>query len=254
MDMHVIQGSSSGAAYFFKGFDLIQVKGLRRFVFIPLTINFVIFSAFFAYLIMQISAMVTWINDWLPDWLQGWLDWLIWPLAVISVLVVFSFIFATFANWLAAPFNGLLAEKVEQYLTGKPLDTGGMLDLVKDIPRLFGREFRKLAYYLPRALLCLILLFIPLLGQTVGSVVWFLFSAWMMAIQYADYPFDNHKVPFEVMKSKLKEQRGQSMSFGIMAMLFTMIPIVNLIVMPVAICGATAMWVQTQREQVLGLR
>lgn len=250
--MRVIQGSGSGAAYFFKGFDLIQIKGLRRFVFIPLMVNFVLFSVLFSYLLMQLNELMLWVGDWLPDWIESWLSWLLWPLLIITVLVLFSFIFATFANWLAAPFNGLLAEKVEQYLTGQPLNTGGMLDLVKDIPRLFLREFRKLFYYLPRALLCLVLFFIPLLGQTIAPLLWFLFSAWMMAIQYADYPFDNHKVPFDTMKAKLKEQKGQSISFGIMAMLFTMLPVVNLLVMPVAICGATAMWVQTQRESVLG--
>lgn len=249
--MQVIQGSSSGAAYFFKGFDLILVKGLKRFVFIPLAINFILFSALFSYLIVQLSEWMTKLNDWIPEWMQGWLNWLLWPLALITILVLFSFIFATFANWIAAPFNGLLAEKVEQYLTGQPLDTGGVIDLIKDTPRLVGREFRKLGYYLPRALLCLILFFIPVLGQTIAPVLWFLFSAWMMSVQYCDYPFDNHKISFESMKSKLKEQRGQSMSFGIMVMFFTMLPVGNLLVMPVAICGATSMWVQTQRSSFI---
>lgn len=55
-------------------------------------------------------------------------------------------------NWLAAPFNGLLAEKVEQLLTGKPMNTGSGMDVVKDLPRILGREWIKLKYYLPRAL------------------------------------------------------------------------------------------------------
>ncbi|GGA82587.1 sulfate transporter CysZ [Neiella marina] len=248
--MQVIQGGSSGAAYFFKGFELIQTKGLRRFVAVPLIINLIIFSVFFGYLISSLSDWFVMLNEWLPEWLN-WLQYLLWPLALISILVLFSFLFATVANWLAAPFNGLLAEKVELYLTGKPIDSGGFVDLIKDIPRLFAREFQKLGYFLPRALLCLLLFLVPLAGQTIAPVLWFLFSAWMMAIQYCDYPFDNHKVPFRDMKLKLKSQRSQSMSFGVMAMLFTMIPIVNMLVMPVAICGATSMWVQTQREQVL---
>ena len=69
-----------------------------------------------------------------------------------------------------------------------------------------------------------------------------------MAVQYCDYPFDNHKVPFNDMKFALKQTKGSSMSFGVAATLFSMIPIVNFIVMPVAICGATAMWVDKYRE------
>lgn len=251
--MQVIQGGSSGAAYFFKGFELIQTKGLRRFVAVPLMINLVIFSVLFGYLISSLTDWFVMLQAWLPSWLS-WLEYVLWPLAIISILITFSFLFATAANWLAAPFNGLLAEKVELYLTGKPINTGGFLDLIKDLPRLFAREFQKLGYFIPRALLCLILFFVPLAGQTLAPVLWFLFSAWMMAIQYSDYPFDNHKIPFASMKQRLKDKRSQSMSFGIMVMLFTMIPIVNLLVMPVAICGATSMWVQTHREQMLGQR
>jgi uncharacterized protein involved in cysteine biosynthesis len=48
----------------------------------------------------------------MPDWLQ-WLNYLLWPVVVISVLLVFGYFFSTIANWIAAPFNGLLAEQLE---------------------------------------------------------------------------------------------------------------------------------------------
>jgi CysZ protein len=58
-----------------------------------------------------------------PDWLQ-WLNYLLWPVVVISVLLVFGYFFSTIANWIAAPFNGLLAEQLEARLTGAtPPDT-----------------------------------------------------------------------------------------------------------------------------------
>lgn len=257
--MNVVKGSGSGAHYFFSGFNLIQTPGLRKFVVVPLTVNFIIFSFFFYYLVVSVAEWMesfkTWLTSSLPDALQafiGYLDFLLWPLIILFILVVFSFIFATVSNWLASPFNGLLAEKVEQYLSGESLNETGFSDIIKDIPRLLWREWRKLGYFIPRALGCLVLFLIPLVGQSIAPLVWFLFSAWMMAIQYCDYPFDNHKIPFDSMKQLLKQQRGQSMSFGIMAMLFTMIPIVNILVMPVAICGATAMWVQTQKQIALG--
>ena len=70
-----------------------------------------------------------------------------------------------------------------------------------------------------------------------------------MAIQYKDYPFDNHKIPFSEMKDKLKAKQGLSYSFGFTVAIFSMIPIVNLIVMPVAICGATARWVDHYQKE-----
>jgi CysZ protein len=109
---------------------------------------------------------------------------------------------------------------------------------------MLGRELSKLVYYLPKALLFLILLlFIPVFGQ----VMWFLFSAWMFAVQYIDYPFDNHKIPFVEARQHLKQKQGLSYGFGTAVLIFSMVPIVNLIVMPVAVCGATRLFVENYR-------
>ncbi|WP_417762825.1 sulfate transporter CysZ [Shewanella sp.] len=239
--------AKSGIQYFMDGFSLIKQPGLRRFVVVPLLCNLVLFAGALMLAINYLSQLMQSVDASVPSWLD-WISFLLWPLLIIAILIVFSFIFSAIMNWIAAPFNGLLAEKVEQLLTGKPLYTGGAMDAVKDLPRVFGREWQKLKYYLPRALLVLILFFIPVVGQTVFPVVWFIFSAWMMAIQYCDYPFDNHKVTFADMKQALLRTRGSSMSFGVAVTLFSMVPIVNFIVMPVAICGATAMWVDKYRE------
>ena len=275
----------SGIGYFGQGVDLITTKGLKRFVFIPLMINLVLFSvafyfllgeiqagvdyligfiplminlvlfsAAFYFLLGEIQAGVDYLIGFIPDWL-GWLKtsitFLLWPLAVISILLSFALMFGTLANWIAAPFNGLLAEKVERHLTGQSLGDDGVMAIIKDIPRTLGREITKLVYYLPRAIgFLLLFFFLPVIGQ----ILWFLFGAWMMAIQYCDYPFDNHKVPFGEMRQRLGDRKGLSYSFGIAVNVMAMIPIVNFLVMPVAICGATAMWVNEYRSDVLSRR
>ena len=160
---------------------------------------------------------------------------------VLSILLVFGYFFSTIANWIAAPFSGLLAEQLEARLTGATPPDVGVFGIMKDIPRIMKREWQKLAWYLPRAIVLLLLYFIPGVGQTVAPVLWFLFSAWMLAIQYCDYPFDNHKVPFRTMREALRSRKVMNMQFGALTSLFTMIPVLNLVILPVAICGATAM-------------
>ncbi len=239
--------AQSGRCYLFKGFELIRPKGIRRFVFIPLLINLILFSGAFYFMFIELEHYMALLMGWLPDWLD-WLSNILWPLAVVTILVIFSFLFSTAANWLAAPFNGLLSEKIENILLGQSATGGSMLDVVKDIPRTLGREWKKLCYYLPRAIgFFLILWILPVVGQ----IIWFLFISWMMAVQYKDYPFDNHKIPFSVMKQALKQHQGLSYSFGITVAVFAMIPIINLVIMPVAICGATALWVDHYRDNSL---
>lgn len=234
----------SGAGYLIAGFKLIRLKGIKRFVFIPLLVNLILFASAFGYLFSQLDNWMLAIEQWLPEALS-WLTLVIEPVAILFVLVMFSFIFSSVTNWLAAPFNGLLAEKLELILTGKNMPDGSATAIIKDIPRTLSREWCKLKYYLPRAAgFFLLYWFIPVIGQ----VLWFLFLAWMMAIQYKDYAFDNHKIPFDEMKVTLAQRKGLSYSFGITAAIFSMIPFVNLVIMPVAICGATALWVDHYRD------
>lgn len=248
MQQPQVTSQQSGVSYFFKGFELIRQKGLKRFVFIPLSVNLVLFSIAFYYLFGQLDVYMAKLDAFIPDFLS-WLSYLLWPLAVAFMLVFFSFIFSSVANWLAAPFNGLLSEKVEEKLTGQVSSDGSFADIVKDTPRTLSREWCKFRYYLPRAIGFLLLSWlIPVIGQ----IIWFLFVAWMMAVQYKDYPFDNHKINFDLMKDQLRDKKSLSFSFGITVAIFAMVPIVNLIVMPVAICGATALWVDHYRAQNLG--
>ncbi|MGF1907997.1 sulfate transporter CysZ [Vibrio kasasachensis] len=234
--------SRSGFGYFFHGIELALSPGIRRFVLMPLLVNIILVGGALFYLF---SHLDNWINQWigqLPEFLS-WLSYILWPLLVLTILATFSYFFSTLANFVAAPFNGLLAEKVEEYLTGQKINDDGILSVVKDTPRVLAREWRKLLYVLPKAIGLFLLLLIPALGQTIGPILWFIFTAWILAIQYCDYPFDNHKVNFNEMRYNLKQKQGKAYSFGVLVSLFTTIPILNLIVMPVAVCGATSMWV-----------
>ncbi|MGC9460635.1 sulfate transporter CysZ [Vibrio genomosp. F10] len=239
----------SGFGYFFYGLELALTPGIRRFVLMPLMANIILVGGALFYLF---SNMDNWITQWmaqLPEFLT-WLSYILWPLIVITVLATFSYFFSTLANFIAAPFNGLLAEKVEEHLIGNSINDDGLLSLVKDLPRVFAREWRKLLYVIPKAIGLFLLLLIPAFGQTLGPILWFVFTAWMLAIQYCDYPFDNHKVEFNQMRHNLKQNQTKTYSFGALVAVFTTIPILNLIVMPVAVCGATAMWVAEYKNKI----
>lgn len=238
----------SGVYYFSQGWKLIGLPGIRRYVFLPLLVNIILMGGAFWWLFTRLGSWLPSLMSHVPEWLQ-WLNYLLWPIVVISILLVFGYFFSTIANWIAAPFSGLLAEQLEARLTGATPPDVGVLGIMKDVPRIMKREWQKFAWYLPRAIVLLILYFIPGIGQTVAPVLWFLFSAWMLAIQYCDYPFDNHKVPFKTMREALRTRKVTNMQFGALTSLFTMIPVLNLVILPVAICGATAMWVDCYRDK-----
>ncbi|MGQ8821291.1 sulfate transporter CysZ [Bibersteinia trehalosi] len=233
-----------GLQYFIHGWKLIFQRQLLPFVIFPILINALLMAGLIWLFFANIGGLL---ESLLPSWLE-WLSVVLIPLIFLLILVGFYFAFTTLANFIAAPFNALLAEKVEQQLTGENLAEMRFTELLKDVPRMLAREWRKMLYSLPRLLALFILGFIPVLGQTVVPVLAFIFSAWLLAIQYCDYPFDNHKISFARMRNALREQRVMNFTFGALVSLFTVIPFINLVVMPVAVCGATAMWVGEYRN------
>lgn len=229
----------SGAGYLLQGIRLIARPGLRRFVLIPLLINILVFSAAIYAGIAQFEGLMALLESQLPSWL-GWLEWLIWPIFILILLVLVFYSFSLVANLIASPFNGLLAEKVELMLTGQSLDQGNDYRrmLAELLPTLFD-ETVKILYALLWAIPFLVLLFIPV----VGPVLWFLYTAWILAVQYSDYPMGNHGLKFREMRRRLRSRRSLSLGFGAAAAGLGMVPVLNFILMPSAVAGATAMWV-----------
>ncbi|MBT8768106.1 sulfate transporter CysZ [Metapseudomonas boanensis] len=240
----------SGPQYLGEGLKLVLSPGLRLFVLLPLTVNLLLFMALIGFAMQEFSGWVDAFMPSLPDWLS-FLQYLIWPLFVLLVLVLIFFTFTMLANVIAAPLNGFLAEKVEVVVRGQdnfPSFSWG--ELMAMIPRTVGRELRKLAYFLPRAAALLILSFIPGLNL-LAAPLWIIFGIWMMAVQYIDYPADNHKLGWNEMLAWLREKRWQSLGFGGATYAALLVPGLNILMMPAAVAGATLFWVREGGDKAL---
>ncbi len=232
----------TGATYFLRGMSLITRKGVKRYVIIPLLINVVLFGFAIYFGWGQLAIFIAWLEGLLPGWLD-WLTWLLIPLFVVAALLIIFFAFALLGNVIAAPFNGLLAEAVEKNLTGRAPDSGGGLGkLAKDAAASIASELRKLTYFAVRALPLLILFLIPIVNIA-APFLWFLFSAWMLAVEYADYPMGNHGLTFPRQRKILGRRRLLSLGFGSIMALVLLVPGLNFLVIPAGVAGATAMWV-----------
>lgn len=230
-----------GAGYLLRGFSLMATPGLRRFVILPLLANVLVFVALFFTLRHYTGEFSAWVGTFLPVWLQ-WLDWLFNIFFFTGFAVFFVYAFATFTNLIACPFNGLFAEHVEMQLTGVSHPARPVSALVADVPRVVGRQLGLIFYYLPRALGIVVLFFIPVVN-VVAAPVWFLFNGWFMAMQYLDYPTDNHHTTFVELKAWLAARRWLCLGFGLAVLVALMLPLVNFFAIPAAVAGATALFV-----------
>lgn len=238
----------SGAAYLLRGLGLVNSPGLRRYVVMPLLVNVLVFGALIWLAASQFGALVDATLPQLPEWLV-WLAWLMWVLFAFAAALVVFFGFSLLANLIAAPFNALLAEAVERKLTGQPPPAGtSIAQTVADIPATLWEELRKIGYFARWGIPLLALFFIPAVNL-VAPLLWLVFSAWMLAVEYADYPMGNHGVRPSEQRTILAANRMLSLGFGSAVMLATLVPLVNFLVMPVAVAGATALWVERLRTE-----
>ena len=230
----------NGLDCFMEGFRLVRAPGLRQYVIVPTLINVLV-------LISLIGASVTYFNTWvdgLAAYFPDWLAWLAWLVALIVVVFGLFYLFTMIANLVASPFNALLSQRIEERLTREPVTSD--IPLWAVLPRALAREVAKIWYLLPRLAGLLILSFIPVLNA-ISPFLWILFGAWMMAVQYADYAADNNGVTFTELRASLRAERLQSVLFGLPAYFLLAIPVVNLVLMPVAVAGGTVYWVERLR-------
>jgi len=213
--------------------------GLRRFVMIPLLLNILIFAAlaYFA---------GTYFDDFMDRWLptQRWLEflrWILWFLFAVAYALALFYGFTLIANLIASPFNGILAAKIEEKLTGKqPLEADE--SVLKAIPSAIAGELNKILYFISRAIPMLLLFLIPGVNILV-TVAWVVFGLWFLAVEYGDYPMGNHAIRPKAQREHLRRNRLKSLAFGAGVTVMMLIPVLQFAAMPAAVAGATRFWV-----------
>ena len=238
----------TGAGYFLRGLAMTFQPGLRRFVLVPLIANISLFSLM-GWLLYEVitdfydAAMLT-----VPEWLQ-FLSWIITPLLWLVGGLMTGYASTLLVLMLTSPFHALLAEKVEESVTGESVPAlEGVAAALLEVPRALFREIRKFLYYVPMALAVLILTIIPVFNAF-APLGWFLLGAWMMSLQFVDSPLSNHNFPFRDFLATCAEQRLSTIVFCGTVAFFTGIPLLNLVVIPAAVIGATLLWCEELRSQ-----
>jgi len=232
-----------GFGYLLHGAVLLPRKGVRIHLIVPLLINIVLFVAGSWLLFSQLSGFVDSYTSGLSDW--EWLAGLMFLIKVVIFTAAMTVVFigvSMIALLVAAPFNAVLAKSVEKHLLGEFVNENELSrSIMAQIPHLLMEEVRKLIYFIIRAIPLLILFVIPVVNIA-APALWLLFGAWMLAITYTAYPLENHEIPFKNQHAIVKQSRWATFGFGVAVLLVTMIPVVNLVVMPAAVAGATVLY------------
>jgi CysZ protein len=234
----------TGIHAFGDGFRTVRTPGLRRYTWLPVLVSFGV---------VAVGLWVTfgYIDDasaWLTALLPGWLDFLgavLAPILYLLGVLVGTWLFGFVAVLVASPFLGDLSLAVERrYGSGPDAPPGLLAGAVGAL----GREGRKLLYHLPRLLGVFVLTLIPVVNAA-APVLWFVFGAWTLAVEFADYPLENRGRPFRDTLELLRANRAAALGFGACATLALAVPLVNFLLVPAAVAGGTLLWLRLDAQE-----
>lgn len=215
---------------FIKGLSMLKQPGIRQFLIIPLLVNLFLYTIT---LVLGYYYIADLIEQFIPGWLD-WLSWLIWPLFFLSFFAIGFFTFTLLANLIAAPFYTKLAAKTL-------LTLNGQFDVKiseQPVMKSMVSELKRILYLLLRAMPLLILFIIPVVN-IVAPVLWVLFAAWSMALEYMAYPLENKGLLFPEQRQAAKSVRMGALCLGGLVVFGLSIPFINIIVPPAAVIAAT---------------
>ena len=212
-----------------RGAKLLRHKDLRPFLLIPLLINLVLYTLVFVLGYYTVSGLIA---HFIPDWLS-WLHWILWPLFFLSFMVIGFFSFTLLANLLAAPFYSKLSAITLEIISGVKV-------VGPDEPwyKVVYAELGRIKYLLLRMLPLLILFAIPGVNL-IAPLLWTLFAAWGMAMEFMSYPLEDRGLLFAEQKQFMQQNRIGMLSFGGVIGFGMTLPIVNLLIAQAAVIGAT---------------
>ncbi len=228
--MPVLISPKSGPACLWQGFRCLFDRRWRSLVLAPLAINALLFGAGSVWAAGRVAAAVRWLRDALPGWLD-WLAFLAWPLFGLGLLLVFVYAFTALANLIGAPFNVVLARRV----TGDVAPPAG--GWLREAGQAVLSELRKLRYFLVRVVPLGLLLWVPGVNLVAGPA-WLVLGAWLLALEYLDYPLGNRGLDFRVVRQTAAAMPLRALGFGGSVLLLGAVPIVNMLLMPAAVIGA----------------
>ncbi|VAX19860.1 hypothetical protein MNBD_NITROSPINAE02-749 [hydrothermal vent metagenome] len=228
-----------GFFYLLRGMKLILSEWrLLRLAALPLVVNILIFVIFFFsfnYFAYEISQWVFTQGD--DVWYWHILSWITGILLFSLSLVVVIFGFVAIGLVVAAPFNDMLCAAIEEKVTGKTISIN--MSIMELALYTMKNEGKKMVVIIAIQLVLILMNLIPVVGQFLFLVLNPLFLMIVAAFEFISFTLDRRGNSFAQKKDYLMSRLGLSLGFGLSVCITLIIPVVNFILLPVAVAGGT---------------
>ena len=162
-----------------------------------------------------------------------------WALGLAIAILISCVVALMIAGIVASPFNDRLSQKTEQLVLGPRYVEPSQLGLASEVARSIGSTALITATYIGCMVPLLLLNLVPVLGSVAYTVCAGGVSAYFIALEYSDILLARHHVPMREKFALIWRERKLTLSFGFGTSLMLAIPLLNLILAPLAVIGGT---------------
>lgn len=242
-----------GLTYPFQGAWFIKNHPiLLRYILIPLMINIIVFVVLIS-LSWHYGGIL--LNQVIPKeeaWYWSLVFYLSLGLLGLLLVLVVIFTFTVVGNLIAAPFNEVLSEKVEEIFLGKIPENsypnssffGTAFHLFRQTSFNLLENLKEIAFFAIIGLCMFFLNFIPGLGTGLNMLWIWIF----LAFEFLNYPLSRKSYSFRQKLRLIWDQKGLVSGFGLGVFLVLFIPVFNLACIPASVVGGTLLYLQEMRN------
>lgn len=241
-----------GAAYPLKAlFTLNRTPRLWGFVIVPILVNLVVGATLYLALLLAGMRAIDGLIAGLPAWMAV-LGIVLRVLLVLGLLIVTGFVLVRFGVVLGAPWYSRLSEQLELQLTGQAPSSvaGGLAGILRDIGRALLFELQKLLLVVGVGLPLLLLNLVPALGTALATVGGIVLGATIACLDFLDYPLERRQLSFGAKLRAIRRGLPASAGFGLVCLVLTSIPFVNLLAIPLCVAAGTLFFCEQIRPTV----
>ncbi len=178
---------------------------------------------------------------WLPDgdaWYWVLLSWLVWVLAILLAALSGILSFTMLGSAAIAPWLDVLAVRVEA-LRGHVSEESASAWWKQCLVSLTN-SLRPLLALLAWGCAALLVFWIPVVGQLLGTLIWTYAGVRFLCFELMDTTASRKAMDFSQRKAAINERRFFWLGFGGLAMFMLLVPLLNLLVIPAAVVALSS--------------
>lgn len=240
-----------GFSFTYSAAHLICTRDMFKWVIVPFCVSATILVGGLLVIGFILYAQLEqYLSIW-PNYLRN----IIWWFLICTLASTLSFLLFAVSNLLAAPFNSQLSAAIECKLGNKNRNSNSDMEFFKNIADSIisiGSEIKKLGCFFKLGLPLLIFSLIPGLNLF-APIAWLLFGSWMLSLEYIDYPLSNNGRDFPAAKNYAAQERGLTLGLGFSLTIITLVPIINILAMPIGVAAGTLFYDQKIRKKSITL-